>query len=192
MIVTASRYKVYNNQLVHYEETDINDLEEGFPSICRGLFNSGSYIMNLNKIRAAQLTIDDFVAFSQMLCTYSKKKDTSNIYFGDQGLLSAAFVGDIKIFNYPHICNLWYMPYNFCIWYYDRMRESPPYQPVIVHFAADIKIKPWDVVYPIPLERFSSKSIHSMRELKMGQAEWYYLWHEYAICTDKILKEIEL
>lgn len=184
LIVTAARYKLCNNEPVSYEETDIDDLNEGFPSICRGIFNSGSYVMNLNKIRAAQLTIDDFLDFAQILCNHSGKKDTSKIYWGDQGFLSAAFVGDVKIFNYPHIRNLWYMPYNFCLWYYHSIQESPPYQPAIVHFAVAIKI------YPIPLERFDSKATHTMSELKMGQAEWYYLWHEYAICTDKILNEL--
>ena len=57
LIVTAARYKLCNNEPVSYEETDIDDLNEGFPSICRGIFNSGSYVMNLNKIRADNLLL---------------------------------------------------------------------------------------------------------------------------------------
>ncbi len=110
------------------------------------------------------------------------------VYFGDQGLMSAAFVDDVKFYDYPRIRDLWYMPYNFCLWYYDRKNEKPKYQPAIIHFAG--AFKPWDVEYHIEIKRFSHASSHSMSELKIGQAEWYYLWHEYAICTDKILQEI--
>lgn len=187
LIATSIRYKVRDQVLVPYEEKDLYEITEGFPGICRGLFNSGSYIMNLNKLRDAQLTIDDWLDFSQMLCELSGKQDTSHIYWGDQGFMSAAFVGDIKIYNYPQIKNLWHMPYNFCLWYYDRMNVSPAYSPAIVHFAG--AQKPWNMRYLITLNRFSSGDV-SFNTLKIGQAEWYYLWHEFAICTDDILKDI--
>lgn len=187
LIATSIRYKMRGNDLVPYEEKDLYDKAEGFPGICRGLFNSGSYLMNLEKIREAQLTIDDWLDFSQMLCELSGQRDTSHIYWGDQGFLSAAFVDDVKIYDYPQIKNLWHMPYNFCLWYYDRVNTSPSYSPVIVHFAG--AQKPWKMSYPITVDRFSSGK-NPFNSLKIGQAEWYYMWHEYAICTDQILKSM--
>lgn len=187
LVVTSIRYKVCDQTLVPYEEKDLYDKKEGFPGICRGLFNSGSYLMNLEKLREAQLTIDDWVDFSQMLCEISGQQDTSHIYWGDQGFLSAAFVDDLKIYDYPRIKNLWYMPYNFCLWYYDKANTPPPYSPAIVHFAG--AQKPWNMCYHIAIERYSHGKV-LFNTLKIGQAEWYYLWHEYAICTDQILKSI--
>lgn len=189
LIATSIRYKIVNGVLLPYKEEDLYDKNEGFSGICRGLFNSGSYIINLNKLRNAGLTIDDFVVFSQLLCELSGKPDHSNIYFGDQGFLSAAFVGDIKLYDFPRVKNVYYMPYNFCLWFYNAMSEFPSYTPAVIHFAATIK--PWKMKYPITIERFAdAKEAHTFRELKIGQAEWDYLWHEYAIETDEMLREM--
>ena len=82
------------------------------------------------------------------------------------------------------------MPYNFCLWYYDRMNEKPNYSPAILHFAGTA-FKPWNGTYPIFTERFQKKEqLHSMNELKNGQAGYFYLWHEYAIITNTILEDI--
>jgi hypothetical protein len=84
------------------------------------------------------------------------------------------------------------MPYNFCLWYYDRVHEKPDYRPAILHFAGTA-FKPWNATYPIFIERFQQRDLlHSLNELKMGQAEYYYLWHEYAIMTDNLLNNLEV
>lgn len=81
--------------------------------IVRGIFNSGSYVMNLEKLRKDPYSLEDYLALSEMLKKFTGKE--TDAYFGDQGLLSAAFVGDLKHYKYPEIANLWYMPYNFCM-----------------------------------------------------------------------------
>lgn len=187
LVVTSIRYKMLGENIIPYEEKDLYKPTGGFLKICRGLFNSGSYLINLDKLRDAQLTINDWVGFSQMLCELSGQQDTSQIYWGDQGFLSAAFVDDVKIYDYPQIKDPWYMPYNFCLWYYDQANTLPPYNPAIVHFAG--AQKPWKMYYPVALNRFCSGDV-LFDSLKIGQAEWYYLWHEYAICTDKMLNDI--
>lgn len=105
-------------------------------------------------------------------------------------MLSAAFIGDVRYYGFPQIRNLWYMPYNFCLWYYDRVNEKPSYSPAILHFAG-VDFKPWNGTYPIFLERFQKKEhLRSISELRNGQAEYFYIWHEYAIMADSVLEKL--
>ncbi len=186
LIVQSARYKTQNNTNVLFEQSDLQT--ENFAGIARGLFNSGSYIMNLKKMREDGLTINDYLYVTSVLVN-SFGSDNHNIYWGDQGLLSIAFAGDMKAYRYNEIRNIWYMPYNFCMWYYDGMNRKPDYTPSVIHFAGGLK--PWRVEYPIFTERFQKKEeLHNISELKIGQAEWYYLWHEYAMITDNLLTEL--
>lgn len=60
----------------------------------------------------------------------------------------------------------------------------------MIHFAGTF-FKPWNGSYPIFLSRFQKKDkLRSLGELRLGQAEYYYLWHEYAILTDGILNRM--
>lgn len=154
LIATAIRYKEKNGELVCMEADDLSDWKEGLPGICRGIFNSGSYVMNLEKMRNDGRTLLDYQFLAKELCRILGKE--TGVYWGDQGLLSAAFVGEVKYFMYPQVRNLWYMPYNFCVWYYDAVKELPPYEPAVVHFAGP-SFKPWMGKYPIYLERFQKK-----------------------------------
>lgn len=189
LIVTASRFKICNNQLFFMQSEDLHD-RENLKGIVRGIFNSGSYVINLEKLRKEPYTLEDYLALSDMLKNIIGSN--TNAYWGDQGLLSAAFVGDMKPYRYPEITNLWYMPYNFCVWFFDRMIQKPDYHPSIIHYAGGA-FKPWKGDYPIFLERFQDKSnLHSLNELKLGQAEYYYLWHEYALKTEQALQKINI
>lgn len=188
-MVTGSRYKVHNEDLVLFDTGDLGNWKDGLPAILRGIFNSGSYMMNLDKMRKDKRTLDDYQYLSLKLRELFGDNN-HKIYWGDQGLLSAAFVGDVRYYGFPEIRNLWYMPYNFCLWYYDRMNQKPPYSPAVLHFAGTA-FKPWKGTYPIFTERFQKKeSLRSMSELKNGQAGYYYLWHEYAIMADTVLQRI--
>ena len=189
LVATGSRYKPYNGNLELFSADDLGDWKEGLPGILRGIFNSGSYMMNLDKMRKDERTLADYQYLSLKLRELFGD-DNHNIYWGDQGLLSATFVGDVRYYGFPEIRNLWYMPYNFCLWYYDRMNEKPNYSPAILHFAGTA-FKPWNGTYPIFTERFQKKEqLHSMNELKNGQAGYFYLWHEYAIMANTILDKI--
>lgn len=97
----------------------------------------------------------------------------------------------MKAFTYPEIMNLWYMPYNFCLWYFDAMNEKLNYRPGVIHFAG-AKFKPWMGQYPIFLEQFQKRlKLRSLDELKLGQAEYFYLWHEYVLKTAWTLKQVD-
>ncbi len=189
LIVTGSKYKAVNGNPELFSAKDLGDWNIGLPAILRGIFNSGSYMMNLDKMRKEKSTLADYQYLSLKLREIFGE-DNHNIYWGDQGLLSAAFVGDIRYYGFPKIRNIWYMPYNFCLWYYDKKNEKPDYSPAILHFAGTA-FKPWDGTYPVFIERFQKKEqLRSMNELKNGQAEYFYLWHKYAIMTNTILENI--
>ena len=183
LIVTGGKFKLFYKTAVPYEQIDIlNKLR--FEELALGIFNSGSYIINLNKMREQNYSIDDYLKCAEILYKLSNKDKKTKIYLGDQGFMSFNFVGAIKYLDYPEIINLWHMPYNFCLWYFDKMKKKPNYKISILHYAG-VPFKPWVGIYPVFLERFQDENkMRNLNELKLGQAEYYYLWHEYAILAD--------
>ena len=115
------------------------------------LFNSGSYVINIEKFRTEGYSIEDYLYLSDMLI--QNAKPGSSAYFGDQGFLAAAFVGHIKFFGYPEYKDPSYMPYNFRSAYWDLFKNEPNYKPVILHYA--LISKPWVV-------RFSDEVIDNV------------------------------
>lgn len=186
LIVTPNRYKNDHGNAVPYDSDDLADSTRRY-TISVGLFNSGSYMINIAKLRSSGLTLDDFVGFVHGICDVCGLEDTSKIYWGDQGLLSLAFVGDLKLFGYPDIQDVMYMPYDFCMGYYNHMDTAPSYHPAIVHFPGEFK--PWCARYPAALKHFPQGSL-SIRNMKSGLAEWFYLWHEHAVCVDQVLTRL--
>ena len=190
LIVTPARYKAINNELKIYEGEDLYDLSL-INGITRGVFNSGSYIMNLNLMRSMNFNEKTYMAFAERLTKMQAdvtSKEHDFTYWGDQGFLSALFLGKIKYYGYPDIRNIWYMPFNFCLWYYDRMDMSPWYAPCIIHFAG--VPKPWTIKYPYDTNLLTAfEASQQISDLKSGQREYYYTWHEYAIKADMIRKQ---
>ena len=110
------------------------------------------------------------------------------MYLGDQGFLSFCYAGEIKYWGYPEEKQLSVTPYNFHMsWYNGELKKAPEPRPVIIHFVG--QVKPWTLKYPIEIEYWKKKlkEVHYFDELKLGQAEWYYLWHEYALMVDAIV-----
>lgn len=194
LIVTGQKYKVVNGTWLVPEPDDLENQKEFLPGILEGLFNSGSYMINLRKMREAGIDLSYYYDCTERLRgTGFKIKDREmggdgDICFGDQGLLSAAFIGRLKYFGYPQIRDPWYNPYNFCIGYYDHFDRKPDYQPAILHFAG-VPFKPWKANYPIFPERFkrSGGTAQELSRLKPLQLEYYFLWLEYLFLTDKVL-----
>lgn len=191
LIVTPQKYKPEGDDFVLYGSGDILPEKGYLPSILEGIFNSGSYMINLKKMREAAIDITYYHDLTEhlkkaMIGTCREKE--APIYFGDQGLLSAAFIGHLKYFGYPQIRYVWYNPYNFCIGYYRYVEQKPSYQPAVLHFAG-VPFKPWKAEYPIFPERFhrSGGELRSLSELKPQQVEYYLLWLEYLFLTDKVL-----
>ena len=115
------------------------------------LFNSGSYIMDVEKYRKEGYTIDDYLYLDDVL---KKNAEPGRLpYFGDQGFLAAAFVGDVKFFGYPKHKDPSYMPYNFRSSYWGLFQGEPTYVPIVLHYA--LVSKPWVV-------RFSDEVINTV------------------------------
>ncbi len=189
LIATGISYKLEANRLAPYQADDLGDWENCLPYILRGIFNSGSYMINLEKLRQNGLTLDEFCVLAEEVNRIVGGNGEKKAYWGDQGLFSAAFVGNVRYYDFDRFPDIWHMPYNFCLWYFDRMQKKPDYDPAIVHFAG--APKPWTVSYPFPAKRFlASPASRSLKELKFGQAEYYYLWHEYSLMTDQALSQM--
>lgn len=150
--------------------------------ILRGVFNSGSYVINLKKCRQVGLLIEDCLEFAKALCALTGKD--KNVFFGDQGFLSALYAGDIRFHRFPEIANILYMPYNFCMWYFNEVTAEVDYKPCILHYAG-VAFKPWYGLYPIFCDHYQERDkLQGLNQLLLGQAEYYYLWHEYAILAE--------
>ena len=188
LLVTPQRYKLKNGIPALYEPDDIADRKNLLPEILEGLFNSGSYMINLKKMREAGIDLAWYCYLTEQLRKAMREEEKGkSVYFGDQGLLSAAFVGELKYYGYPEIRDRWYNPYNFCIGYYEQVDQKPDYEPEVLHFAG-VPFKPWKASYPIFPERFSRAGgeTRELSELKPLQVEYYFLWLEYLFLTDKV------
>jgi lipopolysaccharide biosynthesis glycosyltransferase len=191
LIVTGSTYRGQGDgNLTPFSESDLSDHENALPVILRGLFNSGSVVFNLAKMRQDERTIADYQYLAQALHGIVGG-DKNKVYYGDQGLLAATFVGDIQYYYFTEIQNVFYMPYNFCMWYHSNFIAPPPFETPILHYTG-AAFKPWLGKYPIYLKRLQEEEakLHSLGELKDNQSGYFYLWHEYAIMTDRLLEKI--
>lgn len=205
-IVTVTQYKnTDDGKAAPFTSEDMNNVL-GLSQICRGLFNSGTYMLNVNKQRRDAVSIDAYWEYVQALDGLYRSKvmpayrklgmtppSKEKTFFGDQGLLSAIFCGKLRYFAFDSDDkggNIWYMPYNFCLWYFDKHREPPSYEPHIFHFAN--VPKPWTLKYLNEIPRFqkNAESLLDWSALKPGQAVYYYIWHEYALMADKLLTRL--
>jgi lipopolysaccharide biosynthesis glycosyltransferase len=138
LIATTITYLSDGDEYLPFEQSSLRSAKQ-IKTVMRGIINSGCYVMNLSLMRDINLKLDDFIDIKEALKTMlGIDKD---IYWGDQGLLGMACFGNIRFPANPFINNVYYMPYNFCIWYYDKF-DYLWYEPYVIHFAAG-KGKPW-------------------------------------------------
>ena len=201
-IVTVTQYKTTDDgRAVPFASEDMDNVL-GLSEVCRGLFNSGTYMLNLSLQRQEAVSIDAYWNYVQafdrlyrnnVIPAYQKFGLTppadDKTFFGDQGLFSLIFCGKLRYFAFDRDNkgqNIWYMPYNFCLWYFDSHLQPPPYEPHILHFAGSPK--PWSLRYLNIIPRFQKNTeLLDWTALKPGQAVYYYIWHEYALAADKLL-----
>ena len=191
-VMTASCTHVSFNssgEVFFFEADDIYNLNY-LPTIVGGIFNSGSYVINLEKMREISYHTADYLALGRALAEVQKKDE--NVYFGDQGLLSAAFVGSINYYGKEKAIEAkWlYEPYNFCLGQFNLRPAKAGYEPYILHFSGT-PMKPWQARFPIFSPEFQDDgNLRSLDELSLGQAEYFYLWHEYALKASRLMGEI--
>ena len=187
--VTGQKYMLENGMPELFSLDDLIGREDYLEGILEGVFNSGSYMINLKKMREEGIDISYYYKFMEQLCRRKQSPEKeAPVYFGDQGLLSAVFIGKLKYYGYPQIYDVFYNPYNFCIGCYDFIDQKPEYQPSVLHFAG-VPFKPWKANYPVFPERFqrSGGTLRELAELKPQQVEYYFLWLEYLFLTDRVL-----
>ncbi|ONI39646.1 hypothetical protein AN639_02525 [Candidatus Epulonipiscium fishelsonii] len=155
LIGTPIVYNTNKEDLLFYPE-DLMDYDQVQKILFRGIFNSGSYLINLKKFRQKNISLTDYLeVFYNLRKRFPDKKI---IFFGDQGILSLLFIGEItyiKISPSENI-HLFYMPYNCMIGLDPKISELTG-TPKILHFIK----KPWK--YPVGI--FESEEI------------FYNYWH---------------
>lgn len=187
LIATVARLKEVNNKVEVYDSEDLYDLSL-CDGITRGVFNSGSYVMNISLMRQIDFREEKYTVFAdtmKQMKNYVTTREHDFAYWGDHGFLSAFFLGKIRYYGYPNIINVLYMPFNFCLWYYDITEEMPWYNPAIIHFAG--APKPWTVKYPSKLNMLMQHNASfKISDLKLGQREYYSFWYQYAAKCEMI------
>ena len=189
IIATCTSFKVIDGNITTFTRDDIS-IHPFLETISRGIFNSGSYVMNLNKMRRNHYTVSDFLRLSKLVCKTRGKTD--NAFFGDQGLLSLTYVGDIKYYGYPKIKNPTYMPYDFGIWYFDKV-EKLDYEVKVIHYIGDNAFKPWYGKYSKILPYFQDVSkVRKFDKLNKSQIAYYKIWYKYAVKANDRLKRCKI
>ncbi len=161
MIIASNSFHRLDGDIPFSQQDILSDEKFRKKIMMEGLFNSGSYMLSLEKMRRDHVSLNDYLALKDMLDSLCS--DKRDLYLGDQGLLSAAFIGNIKYFGYPQPG---YEPFNFCVWFfYDEAElrdgkpwHNPTYIPKILHFAG--YSKPWNLT--------------SEREKWLGPVQWSF------------------
>jgi len=144
MIVTPGIYKTnpVSGMQEIYTRDDILEISDG------KLFNSGSYVLDVEKFRREGYGSDDYLYLADLLKQNAKHEFYA--YMGDQGFLAAAFVEDTMLYGYSERMDIGYMPYNYVTSFYGQHRRTPVCDPVVLHYS--MMAKPWVV-------RFSAEVI---------------------------------
>jgi len=168
------------------KESELHTAEDLLKVSGGTLFNSGSYVIDVDKFRTDGYLVEDYLYLHEIL---SKSTNPGSMaYFGDQGFLAAAFVGRVKFFGYPQHKDPSYMPYNFRSSYWGLYKNEPNYKPIVLHYA--LISKPWVVRFSdeiidsiIDAPSFAAKNLVapipqlayvSPQHFKLGEIWWKY------------------
>jgi lipopolysaccharide biosynthesis glycosyltransferase len=170
-----------------YDQDDLFDVD----NVCRmskGTFNSGVFVINVKELRNAGISLSDVVGFAESvvdtvcLSPLTMRGNFIELfpYFGDQGLISLLFAGDIKYFGYAQNKDYLYMPYNFDIYKFYDARDKLWYKPKTVHYTDnnDNFTKPWKTRLSdgIPADSSPIGAGFALNPEKQGL---YGLWWDY-------------
>jgi len=183
IIATPLTFKI--NSITN--EKELYSIEDRAELAIGSLFNSGSYIINVEKFRNEGYTQEYYKDLHKTLKKENKFKDF--VYYGDQGLLASAFVGDVRMFGYPDVKDILYMPYNFRTSYWGITKNELTYEPVVIHYA--VSAKPWDVRFdkdiletviskPDSIVKQTVVSIPNIQYLTEQHMKYCEIWWGYA------------
>lgn len=185
LIATSIAFKSKDDKPALFTRDDLF-VKPYLDRIARGIFNSGSYVINLNKMRKIQYTLKDYNHWAELI--YESCGRPQQAFFGDQGFLSLVFVDDVKFFTHSQEFDLFYMPYNFGLWYFDKCPKKLDYKPAIIHFIGDRIFKPWKGKYQTFLKNIQTQDdLHDFNELQPEQIEYYKIWYKYALTEEEVI-----
>lgn len=182
-----------------YKKTEDGKLEEFLPQdlndpiyakkITKGITNSGAFVLNLEKLREENISINDYVTIAENIKnTYPHFEPT---YFGDQGLISAIFLGKIRYFEgqefsthpYVQVCSKYHIYSELLV----SFPETPYMKAAILHFGGPV-FKPWQAwITPDVVKQYGYlfsdkyKNVNkyapftmNWQQCQMNEIWWYY------------------
>ena len=177
IIAAYPRIKKENGDV--YEKSDLSDINV-LKAVCQGgVINSGSFVINLEKFRKNAYPISEHVKLSREISSIFPNDKMA--YFGDQGLISAAFVGDILYLGYNK--DDWsplYTPYNFGMWYGSVDMEYLWFTPKVIHYTGNNLIKPWQARFCVEsFDKFDFKEGQQGFEVTKNHIKYHEIWWKH-------------
>ena len=139
--------------------------------------------MNLAAMRETGFKLTDYVYLAEALSAATGKAE--EVYFGDQGLLSAAYIGNMKIYGSKEKKDVWYMPNDLCTPYFFEFGGEPDYEFNIIHFSTSQK--PWKIQIPKGFDYSRDGGILNVSSGMSAFLKYVCLWWEkYNLVTEKM------
>ena len=182
IIATAEQFYIENDEVLYLDSREhITNLHYKDMILKRGSINTGCIVINLKKLRDNCFSLYSFKKVIKEIDFY----DNDQMYFGDQGLGSYIFAGDILFFFQEKEKKEWYMPYNFGLWFFNE-NNILWYTPMIIHYTG-IHYKPWEARF---VEKEIAENMHKVNgeiqipfHKRIEQMKYYELWWKYCNLT---------
>lgn len=132
----------------YYDESDFEQYVRKYAGIDGAYFNSGSFLVNVEKQRILNRDITYFINKKNKIADYTlseKGKTPEKLYFGDQAFFSYVYLGDVNIFDnlYKNGVNLRKYNYSWVSKFWKNKIGRVEIEPCIIHF--DGRFKPWQL-----------------------------------------------
>jgi lipopolysaccharide biosynthesis glycosyltransferase len=192
--LTALMYSCWNakdENGYQIREFNAEDLEnpKAFSQIARGAIYGSSMIFNLEKIRSGAYSVENFVELAKTLVLMIR---SNNPYFGDQGILSVAYLEDVNLYGFPELLAMnfdeqgceqglftYVVPYCFAVAAMIEERFEFAYEPVIIHFDFP-EWKPWKPSFtPEEFEALSSPGYTDSLPYLKTMADYHAKYWDY-------------
>lgn len=160
-IITPRKFK---QDWSYFTYKDLED-EQLKRTIMMGIFNGGSYMINVDGLRCEGIVINEFVENARKLPDlFGLQRKYSCI---DEGIITYHYLEKIKYFGFETQREPWYRPYNHTMDFYIEMfndKRNLWYKPIVIHFVTSVKPTKLKELFP-QIAKLKGKERITIREL---------------------------